>query len=68
MRDGIEGRIVPSRDPIALATAIAEIIEDRDMHERMAKAARERAHEYTWEGYAERLVRALQTLSRQNGS
>jgi len=29
VRDGIDGRIVPSRDPVALADAIAEIVEDR---------------------------------------
>ncbi|MCC2665359.1 MAG: hypothetical protein K0S35_3281, partial [Geminicoccaceae bacterium] len=29
VRDGIEGRLVPERDPLALADAIAEIVEDR---------------------------------------
>ena len=28
VRDGIEGRVVPERDPFALADAIAEIVED----------------------------------------
>jgi glycosyltransferase involved in cell wall biosynthesis len=62
VRDGIEGRIVPSRDPDALANAITEIVEDRQRRERMAHAARERAQEFTWEHYDERLVGALKNL------
>ena len=62
VRDGIDGRIVPSRDPEALANAIAEIVEDRQKRERMSRAARDRAHDYTWERYGERLLAAL----RQN--
>jgi glycosyltransferase involved in cell wall biosynthesis len=63
VRDGIEGRIVPSRDPEALANAIAEIIEDREKRDQMARAARERARDYRWERYGERLVHALKTLN-----
>ncbi len=63
VRDSIEGRIVPSRDPEALANAIAEIIEDRQLRERMAHAARERARDFTWERYGERLVAALKSLA-----
>jgi glycosyltransferase involved in cell wall biosynthesis len=59
VRDGIEGRIVPSRDPEALASAIAEIVQDRQKRERMSRAARERARDYTWERYGERLLAAL---------
>jgi hypothetical protein len=59
VRDGIDGRIVPSRDPEALANAITEIVEDRQQRERMSGAARDRAHDYTWERYGERLLAAL---------
>ncbi len=59
VRDNIDGRIVPSRDPEALANAIAEIVEDRQKRERMSRAARDRAHDYTWERYGERLLAAL---------
>ncbi len=65
VRDGIDGRIVPSRDPEALANAIAEIVEDRQKREQMSRAARDRAHDYTWERYGERLLAALrQKLER----
>ena len=63
VRDGIEGRIVPERDPVALADAIAEIVEDRDKRARMSIAARERARDYTWDRYGERLVGILRSLS-----
>jgi len=70
VRDGIEGRIVPSRDPESLANAIAEIVEDREKRDRVSEAARERARDYTWDRYGERLVAALNTLpasqSRRN--
>jgi glycosyltransferase involved in cell wall biosynthesis len=62
VRDGIDGRLVPERDPAALADAIADIVEDRDKRARMSIAARQRAGDYTWERYRERLVGALQCL------
>jgi glycosyltransferase involved in cell wall biosynthesis len=65
VRDGVEGRIVPERDPEALADAIARIVEDRDRRARMSVAARERARDYTWERYGERLVGALRSVARQ---
>jgi glycosyltransferase involved in cell wall biosynthesis len=63
VRDGVEGRIVPERDPMALAEAIREVVEDRNKRDRMAHAARERARDYTWEKYGERLVMALRGFS-----
>lgn len=62
VRDGIEGRIVPERDPVALAEAIQELSEDRPLRDRMAAAARERAKDFTWERYGERLIAYLQGL------
>jgi glycosyltransferase involved in cell wall biosynthesis len=63
VRDGIDGRIVPERDPVALADAIAELVEDRARRALMGAAARERARDYTWERYGERLVGALRALA-----
>ena len=62
VRDGIEGRIVSERDPEALAAAIQELVEDRQKRDLMAYAARDRAREYTWERYGERLIEALESL------
>jgi len=63
VRDGIEGRVVPARDPETLANAIAEIIEDREKRDRMARASRERARDFTWGRYGERLVSALKSFA-----
>jgi glycosyltransferase involved in cell wall biosynthesis len=62
VRDGIEGRIVPERDPDALAEAIRELTEDRTLRDRMAVAARERSIDFTWDRYGERLLAYLQGL------
>lgn len=62
VRDGVEGRIIPSRDADALAAAIAELVEDRAKRNKMAVAARQRAKEFTWEKYGERLVSTLRAF------
>jgi glycosyltransferase involved in cell wall biosynthesis len=66
-RNGIEGRIVASRDPETLANAIAEIVEDREKREQMALAARQRARGFTWERYGEGLVAALKSFAETPG-
>lgn len=58
-RDGIDGKVVPERDPVALADAIEQAITDRTWREAASKASRERAREYTWGKYGERLLRVL---------
>lgn len=63
-RDGVEGRIVPERDPVALADAIESVIENRTQRSALVAAARKRAREFTWEKYGERLIGALKSFSR----
>ena len=58
-RNGIEGRIVPERDAAALAEAIQQLTDDRVLRDGMAEAARERAKDFTWACYGERLIVAL---------
>lgn len=59
VQHGVEGLIVPSRDPTALAAAIAEIVDNRELRARMSRAARKRASEFTWSRFRERVVDAL---------
>jgi glycosyltransferase involved in cell wall biosynthesis len=59
IKDGVEGFIVNERDPIELANRIEEIVENRVLRDSMALAARERAKDYTWDKYAERLLGVL---------
>lgn len=55
VRDGVEGFIIPERDPHALADRIRQLVEDRALRNRMAAAAKERARDFTWKQYGERL-------------
>jgi glycosyltransferase involved in cell wall biosynthesis len=54
-RDGQEGFIVPIRDIEALMERIERLYRDRDLRAAMARAARERATEFTWAHYRARL-------------
>jgi glycosyltransferase involved in cell wall biosynthesis len=45
VRDGVEGTLVPVRSPVALAAAIARLLDDPDLRLRMGRAARARAEE-----------------------
>jgi glycosyltransferase involved in cell wall biosynthesis len=62
VRNGIEGFIVPEGDADALASAIEELLENPDLRERMAWAARQRAQDYTWEKYEQRLLTVFQSV------
>lgn len=56
VRDGVEGRIVAARDPLALAEAIDSVVLDRDRREAMSVAARGRAEQFNLNSFQERLV------------
>lgn len=64
VRDGLDGFIVPIRDADAIAEKIELLITDRSLRERMGRSARERAREFTWMRYGERLLQAVSRLSR----
>ncbi|OWX99685.1 hypothetical protein B6V75_18235 [Thioclava sp. F1Mire-8] len=59
IRDGVEGRLIESRSPTALANAIEEIIEDREKRRRMSEAARLLAQSMDWKMFEERLFQCL---------
>jgi glycosyltransferase involved in cell wall biosynthesis len=58
VRDGIDGMIVPERDPEALADAIEQIVENRDLRERMSNSARDRVTAFTWDNFAGQVIDA----------
>ncbi len=58
-RDGVDGLIVPRGEPAALADAIERIVENRDLRERLAASAREKAREYSWDTFSTRLPDAI---------
>ena len=53
--DGIEGLLVPPRDPEALAAGLARVLTDRDLAARLAEAGRERARSFDWSIVVEEL-------------
>lgn len=64
VRDGIEGFIVPIRDPDAIVERLERLALDRELLETMSYQAAQRAQEFTIEKYGERLIRALQAAWR----
>jgi glycosyltransferase involved in cell wall biosynthesis len=63
VRDGVDGFIVPIRDAAAIADKVELLLTDRELRARMGRSARERAREFTWQRYGERLLGALGTLA-----
>ncbi len=57
VRDGIEGFIVPPRDPQRLAEAMVRVAVDRDLNRKMGNAAYLKgAVKNTWQDYGDRLL------------
>jgi glycosyltransferase involved in cell wall biosynthesis len=55
----MEGFLVPIREAGPLADRITQLLADRPLRERLGAAARERARQFTWQRYGERLLEAL---------
>ena len=68
VRDGVEGFLVPVRDPHRLADAIVQLLQEPDLRRRMGAAARARAEERFDESrVVATVVRATQGLLRAAG-
>lgn len=52
IRDGLDGTLVPPRDPGALALAIGDLLDDPDIAKRFGEAGRARAKRYSWDTVA----------------
>ncbi|GAA0277826.1 glycosyltransferase family 4 protein [Alteraurantiacibacter aestuarii] len=55
IQDGVDGIIIPERDPQALADAIDRLVSDRPLRDAMSRAARANARHSNWERYGEEL-------------
>lgn len=61
--DGVEGFIVPPRDPMALAAQLQQIADDAALQRRMSQAALERVqHLGGWNDYGDRWMSLLKEL------
>ncbi len=58
IRDGETGRIVPPRDPQAMADAVASLLEDPARARAMARRARLEAEKHTWPSVREQWLAA----------
>ena len=56
VRDGTDGYLVPVRDVDALMAKIELLYRDAERRAAMGMAARQRAEEFTWGAYRERLA------------
>lgn len=59
-RDGIDGSVIARPDAEGLAEEIDRIAADRALRAQMSSSARERARDYSWERFAERLTNAVE--------
>lgn len=58
-RDGEEGFVLPIRDTNGLRESVMRLLDDPALRDRMGEAAQERARDFTWSRYAERLTGAI---------
>ena len=62
VRDGVEGFIVPIRDPDALAERVERLRADARLRQEMGRAARMRAEEFTWEQHGQALIQYYKSI------
>lgn len=63
VREGIDGFVIPAGDISALKEKILYFYNNRDKIEEMGKNAAERAKEYTWEKYGERVREVIKKVT-----
>lgn len=65
--DGLTGLLVPEGDVKATADAIVRLLTDPDLSGRLGRAGQERAKEFSWEAYAQRLEEVYEDVLVQGG-
>jgi glycosyltransferase involved in cell wall biosynthesis len=66
IRDGMDGFVVPIRNPDAIAACLQSLLEDRDLLSQMSVNARQRSKEFSLDRYAARLISLLTSLPGEN--
>lgn len=65
VRDGIDGFIVPIRNPEAIVQRLEQLKDNPDMRLAMGMSARQRALEFTWERYCQKAAAVVMQDSEQ---
>lgn len=65
--DGKTGLLVEQRDPAGAAAALVRLLTDNSLREQMGEAARQRAHDLSWDALIEHLVTLYDELLRERG-
>jgi glycosyltransferase involved in cell wall biosynthesis len=66
IRDGIDGFIVPIRDPDAIKERLLLLYENREMGRTMGKSGQDRVAVFSWETYENRLISIYGNLIGRN--
>jgi glycosyltransferase involved in cell wall biosynthesis len=56
VRDGVDGYVIPVRDPEAIADRLEQLYRDPDLRRTMGENARQRALEFSWERYSDDVI------------
>ena len=67
VQDGVSALLVPSRDPQALATALAKLLDDTRLAARLGSQAFERARRFTVDDYTSALLAIYRDLALRAG-
>lgn len=59
VRDGIDGFVIPERDPQAVSDALDRLYRDPELRQHMGRNAAARALEFSWDAYATKALRVL---------
>jgi glycosyltransferase involved in cell wall biosynthesis len=62
--DGVDGYVVPIRDPESIAERLRLLAADPDRRREMGRAARSRAEEHPWEEAGRRFAEAIEVVLR----
>jgi phosphatidylinositol alpha-mannosyltransferase len=62
LTDGVSALLVPPGDPAALAAALGTVRDDRELMDRLARAAFALAGEYSWDARARRIADLVCTV------
>ncbi|MBI4454600.1 MAG: glycosyltransferase family 4 protein [Acidobacteria bacterium] len=69
IREGVDGFVVPIRDPRAIAERIEWLFMHPQEKRLMGETARQRVREFTWDKYGDRMAEAYQRiLTEKNGN